>query len=76
MLEAKQQAAGLRIQNFYWENTGKMVPSTFVPIKEQRLSRTINKLRHQGREIFGIEGVTEVMQQWYENTTNPTTPSI
>ena len=70
MLEAKQQAAGLRIQNFYWENTGKMVPSTFVPIKEQKLSRTIHKLRHQGREILGINEVTEVMQQWYENTTN------
>ena len=67
-MEAKEQAARMRIGNFYKSNTGKMVPETFQCIKEPKKSRNIHKLVVEGRETTAPEEIVQIMQEWYERT--------
>jgi len=67
-LEAKDQAAQMRISHFYRSRTGKMVPETFTCVKESRRGRAIHRLEHEGREVTCPEEIVDIMQKWYERT--------
>jgi exonuclease III len=73
-IEAKEQAAQMRIQNFYKTATGKMTPQSFFCIKERNASRKIVKLIMDEKEITDQEEITQIMQEWYENTATVSIP--
>ena len=73
-IEAKDKAAQMRISNFYRTRIGKMVPETFHCAKEKKPPRKILTLEHEGRTITQQEEIVQVMQQWYEETAERTTP--
>ena len=75
-LEAKAQAAHMRISNFYKSRTGKMVPETFSCIKDTQRDRTIHRLEHEGREVTDTEEIEEIMQKWYEATAQQAHPQL
>ena len=67
-IEAKDVASQERISNFYKTNTGKILPTTFVPIKEVKSDRYIHQIR-QGEQITNNEEeIVDIMQKWYEET--------
>jgi len=72
-IEAKEKAAQMRIQNFYRDGTGRMVPQSFYIIKEKRQPRKINKLIIDNEEITEENRITTIMQEWYETTAMATT---
>jgi len=67
-IEAKDQAAQMRISHFYATGTGTMTPQSFYCIKEPNRSRQINKLVIDGREITDQQEIINIMQTWYERT--------
>ena len=72
--EAREKAAQMRISNFYRSGTGKMNPETFYCIKEKHASREIPSLEINGIVITDPEEIVRVMQDWYENTAQTSTP--
>ena len=75
-IEAKAQAAHMRIRNFYRSQTGKMVPETFSCIKDSKRDRTIHRLEHEGRDITAPEEIVDIMQKWYETTAQQAQPQL
>jgi len=75
-IEAKAQAAHMRIRNFYRSRTGKMVPETFSCIKDSKRDRTIHRLEHEGRDITAPEEIVDIMQKWYETTAQQAQPQL
>ncbi len=51
-----------------------MVPETFHCTKQKRVPKKIHTLHHYGRIISQQEEIVQVMQQWYEETAEHTTP--
>jgi hypothetical protein len=72
--ESREQAAQMRIRNFYKTGTGKMNPETFYCIKEKQTSREIHSLTVDGRNITDPEEIVQIMQNWYEDTAQHSTP--
>jgi hypothetical protein len=72
--ESREQAAQMRIKNFYKTGTGKMNPETFYCIKEKQTSREIHSLTIDGRNITDPEEIVQIMQNWYEDTAQQSTP--
>jgi len=66
--ESREQAAQMRIRNFYKTGTGKMNPETFYCIKEKQASREIHSLTVDGRNITDPEEIVQIMENWYEDT--------
>jgi len=64
-IEAKDQAAQMRISNFYKLATGKMVPESFTCNKDLKRDRGIHKLQHDGQTITDPEEipVVRIMQK-------------
>jgi hypothetical protein len=50
-IESREQAAQMRIKNFYKTGTGKMNPETFYCIKEKQTSSKIHSIMVDGRNI-------------------------
>ena len=69
-MEAKQLTSEIRIKNYYKENTGKMVPLTFRPIKDNIKNRNIHNLEHEGTRYTDTEEITNIMHDWYQKTAN------
>jgi hypothetical protein len=72
--EAREKAAQMRINNFYKTGTGKMNPETFYCIKEKHANKEISSLEVNGTVITDPEEIVRVMQEWYEDTAQLTTP--
>jgi hypothetical protein len=72
--EAREKAAQMRISNFYKTGTGKMNPETFYCIKEKHANREISSLEVNGTVVTDPEEIVRVMQEWYEDTAQLTTP--
>ena len=51
-----------------------MNPETFYCIKEKQASREIHSLTVDGRNITDPEEIVQIMQNWYEDTAQHTTP--
>ncbi len=71
--ESREQVAQMRKRNFYKTGTGKMNPETFYCTKEKQASREIHSLTVDGR-ITDPEEIVQIMQNWYEDTAQHTTP--
>jgi hypothetical protein len=64
----------MRKSNFYRSGMGKMNPETFYCIKEKHASREFISLEVNGIIITDLEEIVRIMQDWYENTTQTSTP--
>lgn len=67
-IEAKDEAARVRISNFYLTGMGTMQPQSFYCIKESNTSRKINHLEVQGQNISDPDEIVRIMQEHYEHT--------
>jgi len=69
--EAKETASKIRIRNFYKENTGKNVPSTFHCTKNKKVNKDINELTNvDGQKTNDKNEIVRIMQEWYLNMAN------
>jgi len=69
--EAKETASKIRIRNFYKENTGKNVPSTFYCTKNKKVNKDINELTNtDGQKTNDKNQIVRIMQEWYLNMAN------
>ena len=70
LLENKTTAANIRIKNFYWKNSGKMTSTTFQCVSEKKKSLDIHSIEHEQLQHHDFKSIANIMQLWYQNTTN------
>jgi hypothetical protein len=73
-IEAKETASRMRICNFYKTGEGKMRPETFYCIKNNKCSREINTIMHEGVLVSDPDQIVATMQAWYERTAKRSLP--
>ena len=68
IIEAKEEAARVRISNFYLTGQGTMQPQSFFCTKEPNTSRKIHTLETQQGVTTDPNEIIRIMQQHYEIT--------